>query len=373
MSFELIGDYNKCEVMLPTMSDIDQETVSQIYGFLNNKAFVDTKIVIMPDCHAGKGSCVGFTMTLNDMIIPNIVGVDIACGVVSVNLGKVNLNLEKLDNFIYNNIPHGFSVRDTYCKKVPDKLRDSIKQVSEKIGSDAGRNIKAVGSLGGGNHFIEVGKDSEDNLWLTIHSGSRKFGLDIATYHQNIAKGITSNRQGLDFLLGVDRDAYFRDMRVAQDMATANRLVIVGDILDFLNLKIGSERVIESIHNYIDFLHGVVRKGAVSAQLGEDVIIPFNMEDGLILGRGLGNSEWNYSAPHGAGRVLSRSKAKKSLDLSEAQLGMEIAGIYTTSLCESTLDEAKSAYKDKELILDSIRETVEVVDFVKPVYNFKSK
>lgn len=372
--FELEGRYNKAVIMLADKVLLDQGTEEQVIRFLNNRFFADTSIVIMPDCHVGYGACIGFTMTMNEYVIPNIVGVDLSCGVLAVNIGRTDIRLPLLDEWIHENIAHGFAVNkeiQNTAKEMREFYRQ-VEEISQRINSSAERNRLAVGSLGGGNHFIEVGVDKADNKWLTVHCGSRKFGLDIASYYQNMAKrecgrdcpgdlaGLRCNLEGA---------AYLHDIRCAAEFASINRATIVQKIVRFLNADI-TDRV-ESVHNYIGE-DNMIRKGAVSAYKNERLVIPFNMEDGLIIGRGRGNKEWNNSAPHGAGRVLSRKQAFKQLKLSEAVAGMKNAGIYTTSMHKGTLDEAKAAYKDKKLILEAIRDNVEITEFVRPVYNFKA-
>ena len=372
--YTIKGKYNSANIMLPEGQFADDVTTKQIYSFLNHPAFQDTYIVLMPDLHAGAGSCIGFTMKLNDYVIPNIVGVDIGCGVLTGKLPKnSSINLSSLDEFIRGNIPSGFNVND---KPMSDRsiLKVPVQAISDKINSNIARNLRAIGTLGGGNHFIELGIDSNNNQWLTVHTGSRKFGLDIANYHQKRAKKyikdnfITGIQTGLEFMY---KDSeYFDDMNVAQLFARENRSKIMSLLTTYLGVEL-SERI-ESVHNYIDFDTNIIRKGAISAQLNENVVIPFNMVDGLVIGKGNGNKKWNYSAPHGAGRILSRTKAKKELDLAYALKEMQDANIFTTSLNQNTLDEARGAYKDKDMILNAIEETIEVIDFIKPIYNFKA-
>lgn len=379
--FTIKGKYNFANVMLPDEGSIDDETKKQIYGFLNHPAFANSYIAVMPDCHAGNGACIGFTMKMNEYVIPNIVGVDIGCGVESINIGKIKIDLQKLDGFIRTHIPSGFSVNtkcDSFVKG--NTLKGRIEDISVKIGSDLNRNVLSVGSLGGGNHFIEVGQDEEKNIWITVHTGSRKFGLDICNYHQNVAKNFMRKvfhgadaYNKLEFLIDKDKENYLGDMMIAQEFATLNRNIILNKIREYLNIpSIKVIKHVSSVHNYIDLYSQTIRKGAISAKEGEEVIIPFNMEDGLIIGKGRGNSKWNCSAPHGAGRLLSRTKAKQVLSLSEMKTNMDKAGVFTTSLSENTLDEAKGAYKDKDMILEVIKETVDVKHFVKPIYNFKA-
>jgi len=384
--FTIKGKYNSANIMLPN-GTLDETTTKQIYGFLNNPAFGNTYIAVMPDCHFGAGACIGYTQKMNGYIIPNIVGVDLGCGVLSINLGEQKIDLKKLDNYIRENIPYGFNVNakayhdSGYSIKIKmGELKDNIKRISDKIESDGNRNVLALGSLGGGNHFEELGKDEKGNTWLTVHTGSRKFGLDIAGYHQNIAKKnmkemfIGDAHRGLEFLTEkTGANDYMEDMKVAQLFADTNRMIIAKKIIvDYLKLDLTKLDKINTVHNYINFEDNIIRKGAISAHKDERLVIPFNMEDGLIIGVGKGNSKWNYSAPHGAGRVLSRTKAKKELNLKDMEDGMKRAGVYTTSLSAKTLDEAKGAYKNKALILTEICETVDVTHYVKPIYNFKS-
>jgi RNA-splicing ligase RtcB len=373
--------YNSANIMLPEDSIIEEETLKQIYSFLNHPSFANTYIAIMPDCHAGNGACIGFTMKLNDYIIPNIVGVDIGCGVLSYNLGNININLKSLDEFIKNEIPFGFNV-NSKSKLNIEIYKDTINNISKKINSDGNRNILSLGSLGGGNHFIEVGEDEENNKWLTIHTGSRKFGLDIANFYQKKAKEFmikifqgASAFKNLEYLL-IDSDDgknYIKDMKLATFFAKLNRYYIAEEIIiNFLYLDINELEKVESIHNYIDFSDNIIRKGAIRSYENEKLIIPFNMEDGLIIGSGKSRSKWNYSAPHGAGRLLSRTKAKANLKLDKYVESMKDKNIYTSSLNKNTLDECKDAYKDKNLIIDAIEETVVIEKFVKPIYNFKA-
>jgi tRNA-splicing ligase RtcB (3'-phosphate/5'-hydroxy nucleic acid ligase) len=375
------GKYNIANIMLEDETLLDKTTKEQIQSFLNNPVFGQTYISIMPDCHAGAGSCIGFTMKMNDYIIPNIVGVDIGCGVTSVCIGKTKIDLKKLDNIIKENIPSGFNVRTRLFSihQVNENIYSEIKEISNIINSNANRNCLSLGSLGGGNHFIELGKDQNNKLWLTVHSGSRKFGLDIATYHQNKAKKLMKKMfldekfKGFEFLvLDNNGEEYIKHMKIAQSYAYLNRELIIEEILKSLNISLNvMDTIINSTHNYISEKDDIIRKGAVSAYDNEQLVIPFNMEDGLIIGTGKSNKKWNYSAPHGAGRVLSRTQAKKQLNLEEAKQSMENAGIYTTSLNNNSLDEVKKAYKNKDMILESIKETVDIEYYVKPIYNFK--
>lgn len=366
------GKYNSANIMIDV---IDETTKEQIQNFLNNPAFANTYIAIMPDCHAGSGSCIGFTMKMNDYIIPNIVGVDIGCGMLSRKFAVENIDLPKFDGFIKKYIPSGFSINNNLSVE-NNWFTYDVEKVCENIGlEDYKKALRAIGSLGGGNHFIEIGKDSNNYYWVTIHSGSRNFGLKVANYYQSVAKKnlekyfIKDQYKQLEFLLVTEKDGqdYIRDLKIAQKFASLNRLEMMNRITEYLGY--GSLQEIESVHNFIGD-DNIIRKGATPARKDELVIIPFNMRDGLAICKGLGNSKYNYSAPHGAGRILSRTKAKETLSVVTFKEQMQ--GIYTTTANNETIDESPEAYKDKQIILDNIKETIEIVDFVKPVYNFKA-
>ena len=386
--------------------NIDDKAVEQIDLLLEQDAFKNSKIRIMPDVHAGKGCVIGFTGDLGDKVIPNIVGVDIGCGMSCTNLGKIDIDFKKLDDFINNNIPSGMNVNDNivalfdikrlYCY---DKLKNY--QWIEN----------SVGSLGGGNHFIEIDIADDGEKYLVIHTGSRNLGSQVANYYQGLAdkicnyslleyerkrkeilstykelgkekeiqrdlislkKELEVNKNNipydLAYLEGEQRDAYLHDMRICQEFAVLNRYTIARRIADYMGWNI--DNYFESVHNYISFEDNIVRKGAISAKKGEKVIIPINMRDGCIIGIGKGNDDWNNSAPHGAGRVMSRSEAMKMINLDDYKKSME--NIYTTSVTENTKDEAPFAYKSIKEILEHIIPTVEVVTVIKPVYNFKA-
>ena len=368
------GTYNKASVMIDS---IDSKTEKQIKTFLNHKAFEGTNIAIMPDCHAGKGAVIGFTMNIDKYIIPNIVGVDIGCGILSARLNIKNPDLAELDNFIKKNIPHGKGVHRNI--KIDNKeFEEEIIEESKKVHMDEDRALKSIGTLGGGNHFIELGKDSQGRLWLTVHSGSRNLGLQIAVFHQKKAhqlldeqKLLTPEDKNLEYLFTESDEgkAYLRATYFAQKYAKENRKKMIELISQFLHAEI--EETVESVHNFIGE-DGIIRKGATSAGLNERLIIPFNMRDGFAFCEGKGNNDYNQSAPHGAGRIMSRSKAFNELSLKDFQREMKSAGIFTTTATKNTLDEAPSAYKNKNLILKHIKPTADVKDFVKPIYNFKA-
>jgi RNA-splicing ligase RtcB len=364
--------------MLPEGQILDEETTKQIYSFLSHPAFKGEPIVIMPDAHAGKGSCIGFTMPMNDYIIPNIVGVDIGCGMTACELDVPEIDFEALDKFIRNNIPSGHSIHsDTNHLRFAKQIDMAIyEQVSNRIGQSVDV-LKSLGTLGGGNHFIEINKRSDGQFVLVVHSGSRNLGLKVAEYHTNKAKSLMTEMfigdayKGLEFLTSsTGKEEYLEDMNITQTYASLNRHIIVKTIMEQYFKITSWDDSFECIHNYINFNDIIIRKGAISANLNEPVIIPLNMRDGIIFGRGKGNKMWNNSAPHGAGRILSRKKAKEQLNLDEAKESME--GIWTSSLSENTLDEAPNAYKDSQMIIEAISESVDIEFVAKPVYNFKA-
>ncbi|MBI9030898.1 RtcB family protein [bacterium] len=389
------GKYNYIKIMIDS---IEEELVQKIYKMLNHPAFKGTYMVGMPDAHEGAGAFVGFTMKFNDdtPIIPNIVGVDIDCGMLAYNMGNIEIDFEAFDKNIRRSIPSGFNVRSKIHSSISPigVLAYEIGEVSKKLNLDERRVFKSLGTLGGGNHFIEVGEAPNNDKWVVIHTGSRNFGLQVAKYHQNKAKELMkSTFQGdaykdLEYLpRGMGAEEYFEDMKVAQEFASVNRLIILEEILRYMFFQeikdkgidtswdyqrdkyIKTENMIQSNHNYIDFKNKIIRKGATPANEGQKVIIPFNMRDGIAICTGKGNSDWNFSAPHGAGRILSRNKAKTQLCLEQFKDDMK--GVYTTCVHQTTLDESPRAYKDKDMILDAIKDTVDVDFILKPLYNFK--
>ena len=394
------GKYGKASVMLNQLSD--QNTISQIYEFLNHPAFTNP-ISIMPDCHYGKGTVIGFTMEMTDMIIPNIVGVDINCGMLSLFLGSnalAHLNRDQIDEQVRERIPFGTNVHPTtkpayvmldnqfwknsykyhrkftmsYNKKYGTSYHPityDIKWFEDKckqIGMDFGRALKSIGTLGGGNHFLELGKLENTGEYLfTIHSGSRQFGMKICEFWQR-----TAGKGNLTYLTGDDMFGYLTDMIFAQQYASINREAMAYIIEDILNID--SENRIETSHNFIDFQDFIIRKGAIRSYKNEKMIIPFNMEDGLLICEGKSNPEWNFSAPHGAGRVCSRGdikrKMKKTSSQKIVQERMMKKGIYTSMV---PLDETKEAYKDSKIIEEAIEPTATIIDRALPVLNMKAK
>ncbi|MGM0396191.1 MAG: RtcB family protein [Bacillota bacterium] len=349
--------------------NVEEGAVQQIERFLDQDYMKGKKVRIMPDVHQGIGCVIGLTAQMEDIVIPNIVGVDIGCGMLLVKLGKRELPLERLDKFIRSNIPSGTKThRDNiFLDPEIEKLK------CKKHLKNKERFQRSLGTLGGGNHFIEVGKDSKERLYLTIHSGSRNLGKQIADYYQKLAakecKG--AYPKDLCYLEGKEREDYLHDMKIAQNYAKINREGIAELILmEFYRAGLSKFEHFHTVHNYIDFRDNITRKGAISAYNDQELLIPINMRDGSILAKGKGNPEWNFSAPHGAGRLVSRKVAKDEGSLRQFREAME--GIYSTSVHEGTLDESPFAYKPMEEILERIDETVELVDRIVPIYNFKA-
>lgn len=403
---KLEGKYATAKVFAKILEDGAKD---QIIELLNQDFLEGSNVRIMPDVHQGMGCVIGFTADMGDKVIPNIVGVDISCGMITVELEDRDIDPSKLDKIIKQKIPSGKNVHEGRKVKF-DRLEDL--HVFREL-KDTKRIERSIGTLGGGNHFVEVGVDSKDNKYLVIHSGSRNLGKQVAEIYQSLAVDLCSGKEeyfikrdeiiesfkkkgkkkeiknalnklkkdylglkpdypkNLCYLTGEYREKYIHDMRICQEYASLNRQTMASVIVQGLFGK-GLEEFswFETVHNYINFKDNIIRKGAISAYEGEKVLIPINMRDGSILGRGKGNPDWNYSAPHGAGRLLSRSEAKEKIDLEEFKESMK--GIYSTSVHQGTLDESPKAYKKIEDILDFLNETVEIIDIIKPIYNFKA-
>lgn len=415
--FELEGKYNKCKVFT---DNADEACVRQLINLLNQKSLKGSKIRIMPDTHAGAGSVIGTTITIHDKVIPNLVGVDIGCGIYTAQLKEKRIDLPKLDIVIKKNIPSGGNIRKEngkYAMMVDVEhlrcLGKSGCHVSEVI------SYYSIGTLGGGNHFIEVDKDDNGNLYLVIHTGSRRLGKDVAEYYQKKAyeklscTGVyykeleqkarnefieTMKKEGkqkelskllaewkyedIDFIhlkcvpyeLAYCEDSlfddYIHDMKIVQEYAYWNRQSIVDTILKEMHLHAVDE--FETIHNYIDTDQMILRKGAVSAMKYERILIPMNMRDGSLICIGKGNEDWNCSAPHGAGRLMSRSKAKENVSFSEFKKTMKEAGIYSSSVTKETIDESPFVYKPMDEIIENIKDTADIISILKPIYNFKA-
>lgn len=355
---------------------LEETAVSQIMAFLGSEAVEGSHVAIMPDAHAGAGCVIGTTMTLTDKAVPNLVGVDIGCGMLAVRLSGLtgvsailSADLAELDAVIRRCVPSGFAV----CDKPAKGAMEILEQLSFADGlgevMDIPRAVRAPGSLGGGNHFIELAKSDNDRAyWLVIHSGSRNPGLTVANHHQDMAKRMRPNAGALAWLEGEELDFYLHDMALMQRFASLNRRIIADAILREMRWE--EAEAFETVHNYIDLEDRILRKGAVSAKKGERLLIPFNMRDGSVICEGLGNPDWNFSAPHGAGRAMGRKEAKRKISLKEMRKSMQ--GVWTSSLRESTVDEAPQAYKDSRDILSAIRDTARVMERLSPVYNFKA-
>ncbi len=345
---------------------------TQIKQLADYKAYQNSTICIMPDAHAGKGCTVGTTMTIDDCVTPALVGSDIGCGMLAVELEDTEIDFAKLDALIRSKVAEGGHTGNYNKKSLNlDKLC-CLKHI------DTSAAIALLGSLGGGNHFIEVDKSEESGrLFLVIHTGSRKLGGLVCNYYQALADK-TCNGGSKDqvaqadrdfaFLKGKDMKNYLNDMDIVQQFAVANRDIIANLIIKELGLSEVSR--FQTIHNYIEFSRKILRKGAVSAEEGEKLLIPINMRDGALICIGKGNPDWNYSAPHGAGRLMSRGKAKEAISYEEYEESMK--GIYSSSVSESSIDESPQAYKSIDEIRYAITDTVDIVETIKPVYNYKS-
>ena len=398
---EIKGRYNTA---ISYATIIEEEAIEQIRRMCDHDFTEGSKIRIMPDVHAGKGCTIGTTMTVEGKVVPNIVGVDIGCGMYTVNLGKSDIDLEKFDEAAHY-IPSGMNVWEGRQEKFDLTALRCFRELKETKWLE-----RSLGTLGGGNHFIEIDRAADGTNYLVIHSGSRNLGKQVAELYQKLAVNLsrgygdyldkrdeiirTYKEQGrkseiqaalkelhwqvyesetpipedLCYLSGKYLEDYLFDVVICQSFARRNREKMAEILLERSGISGGE--AFHTIHNYIDTDAMILRKGAIAARAGEKLLIPINMRDGSVLATGKGNPEWNYSAPHGAGRLMSRSKAKNTLSMEEYQA--EMKGIYTTSVNEKTLDEAPMAYKSLEDILDVIRETVDVIDIMKPIYNFKA-
>lgn len=358
--------------------DVEQEAIDQIVTLMNQPMAKGAHVRIMPDVHAGAGCVIGYTAKLTDKVVPNLIGVDIGCGVLAVRLHRPidNTALPLLDMTVRAHVPLGFNIhKKTVYEdiKMNEREQDDIVNICRKTKQDESAVMRSLGTLGGGNHFIELASDSTEQQWLVIHSGSRNFGFQVANYYQKIAHALHPEApKALAWLEGKEKEAYLQAMRIAQRYAQINRLTIASIILRrFFGgpSDLSEYEHIESVHNYIAIEEGIIRKGAIAAKRGSRLIIALNMRDGSIIGIGKGNPEWNYSAPHGAGRALSRSSAKKQLSLAEFKKQME--GIYSTSIHPSTLDEAPMAYKKSYEIIKCVEPVVEIETVLHPLWNLK--
>ncbi len=398
---EIKGLHNTAIVYATTLED---GAAKQIQTLCDFAPFSDSKIRIMPDVHAGMGCTIGTTMTIKDKVVPGMVGVDIGCGMETVQLAEKEIDFALLDRVIHNNIPSGRDIRSLPHKNSEEIDLTALK-CAEKV--NLNRAYRSIGTLGGGNHFIEVDKDDEGNLYLVVHSGSRHIGNQVARYYQQqaawqimgasdydisaivekmksegnlqeikaVTKQIKQKRKenlpfhkDLAYVTGQLFEDYIHDMKLIQHFATLNRKTMVDIILEKTGLTAVDS--FTTIHNYIDTENMILRKGAVSARKGQKLLIPINMRDGALICTGKGNPECNCSAPHGAGRLMSRRKAFDILSMEQYKKEME--GIYTTSVNSDTLDESPMAYKPIDEILFNITPTAEIYKIIKPVYNFKA-
>lgn len=427
--FEIDGKYNSAKVFATV---IEEECITQIMDLCNQKWLEGLNIAIMPDCHAGKGATIGTTITLQNKVSPSLVGVDISCGMLIIKVpNELNIEIEKIDEFINDNIPSGFEINPQIDSKINYGFLNDLRCIKQIKNLEHIK--KSLGSLGGGNHFIEINQAANQDKYLVVHSGSRNLGKQVAEIYQDMAdkncneKVNHKNREEiikklklegrsqeiqkalehlketektipyhLCYVSGKDFEDYLHDCHICSQYASMNRREIAFKILKFIVkdngynentawLKETKENQYEfgyidnniniisngwqTIHNYIG-KDNILRKGAISAKKGEKVIIPVNMKDGSIIAVGKGNSNYNYSGPHGAGRLLSRSKAKEKISLEEFEDAMK--DIYTTSVCQSTIDESPMAYKNIEDIIDNIQDTVDILEIIKPIYNFKA-
>lgn len=371
---EIKGKYSEAIVF---NDEVEQTAISQIYSFVNCKAFEGSKIRIMSDVHAGAGSVIGFTSTFTDKIVPNVVGVDICCGVASVKIGKApGLQFEHLDKFIRQNIPSGHSIRQAPHKLVDELDLSSLSKVVNQTQQKIDYVLQSVGTLGGGNHFMELDLDDNGDYWFTVHTGSRNFGLKIANYFQGIAKKEMGNSKdsmnGLEYITGQAMLDYIFASQVAYDFACLSRKIILKTVVEeFFKEKYNKLESIETLHNYVDVKNNIIRKGAVAAYKGDRLIIPWNMRDGIIVGTGKGNDNWNCSAPHGAGRIMGRRVAKETLKMEDFKESME--GIFSTCVNADTIDESPMAYKKPDEIKKYIVDTLSIDLTMKPTYNYKAQ
>lgn len=354
------GTKETATIMVDSQKDIERSAFKTIVNYCNQTYAKDTHPVIMPDVHAGVDCVIGFTAHLKSGIRPGLIGVDIGCGVEARPIkGKLKLSFEEIDKRIRSAVPLGFDLQ----KKMQRLTREQDEVVSRVGGKD--RLEKSFGTLGGGNHFIEIGKDSFNNYYLIVHTGSRNFGNRVARYHMDIAKTEEDN-----VLKGKLQEDYLHDMYIAQDFANINRDRIISTIFDVCNFEEDKDRKrIKSTHNYISKEDNIIRKGAISARLHDPVIIPMNMGEGCVIGVGLGNDDWNQSFAHGAGRVMSRTEAKKTFTVEQFKKSM--TNVWSSCIDEDRLDESPMAYKNSDKVLTSASESIKIIDILDPVYNLK--
>jgi len=366
---ELVGIHNKAKVFT---NNIESSASQQIIRLLDQEFIKNSKVRIMPDVHAGMGCPIGTTMTITNNIVPNLVGVDIGCGMETAIINDKHIELSKLDKAIHKYIPAGFKVRSE-PHQLATEIDLSLLRCAKHV--DRVRAYNSIGTLGGGNHFIELGKDEDGILYLIVHSGSRNLGKQVAEFYQKIAAEthkVKIKEKKLDRTLahleGQSFHDYLHDMAIIQRYAEINRMAIIKELKKRIGIK--TKEQFTTTHNYVDLESMILRKGAISAKKDERILIPMNMKDGCLICEVKGNPDWNFSAPHGAGRLMSRTAAKESFTLNQFKKSME--GIYSSTINNSTLDEAPFAYKPMEEIIANINDTADIVKMVKPIYNFKA-
>ena len=390
---------DKMEKLKIFAKTIEEKAITQIHEMNESEAYGESMIRIMPDCHAGKGCTVGTVIKVEGRAVPNTVGVDIGCGMLVAEFKNLDLDLKRLDEVVNTKVPSGFNIHEQPVREfnaLNDLLCHNVVEYEKTLCS--------IGSLGGGNHFIEVDKDDNGSTYIVIHSGSRNLGLKVCNYYQNVAanqrKDVSEEirilvekmksegrareipdelkkikrpkvSKALAWLSGDKLSDYLHDMNIVQQYAQLNRETILDIICQAMDIT--PDSTFHTIHNYIDLTgpEVILRKGAVSAQKGEKLIIPMNMRDGSLLCTGKGNADWLCSAPHGAGRLMSRKAAHNTITLEEFESSMQ--GIYSTSVCSETIDESPMAYKPMQEIIECIHPTVTIDNIIRPVYNFKAK
>ncbi|MFA9376638.1 MAG: RtcB family protein [Lachnotalea sp.] len=395
------GKFNTAKVFA---DEIEEMAFLQVKELCDQEFVHNAKIRIMPDVHAGAGCTIGTTMTITDKIVPNLVGVDIGCGMETIQIENKHIELEKLDKLIREKIPSGYNIRERAHKFSTEIDLNELRCLRE-ANINVERAKKSIGTLGGGNHFIEANKDEKKQIFIVVHSGSRHLGLEVAGFYQEqayqslngntnkeiellienykesgreteISSAVKERKEmvkteipkELAYVEGKLMEDYIHDMKIVQRFAMLNRKAMMDELIRGMKLKVKEE--FTTIHNYIDTDAMILRKGAVSAKKGEKILIPINMRDGSLICIGKGNEDWNQSAPHGAGRLMSRRDAKNSFTVSEFK--KQMTKVYTTSVNAKTLDECPMAYKNMEDIIRNIGDTVDIISTIIPIYNFKA-
>ena len=369
---QIINGYYSCAKIFTTNNEktaIDNYAITQLQMLCDNEVSKDSIIRVMPDVHPGKVSTIGLTMTVKDKILPNLIGIDIGCGMTLAQIKKTKVEFQKLDSIIRDHIPSGFSIRSKVhhlAEEIDLTKLCCYKNIQKE------KALLSLGTLGQGNHFIEIDKDKDGTLFIVIHSGSRHLGKEVTEHYLREGQKLLKSKgievpYELTYLEGTLMEDYLHDLQIVQQFATLNREIILNELVKGMKWKILD--TYSCIHNYIDSAL-MLRKGAISAKEGEQVIIPINMKEGILLGTGLGNKDWNFSAPHGAGRIMKREDVKQNFTLSAYK--SEMKGIYSSCINKDTLDEAPFAYRCMEDIKETIQDTVTITNIIRPIYNFKA-